>query len=61
MSVVGIITNCGLIGYTNMELRAYCARLGDTALALILFGLEHVVLFFKYWLHLSIPKIPASV
>ena len=36
-------------------------HIGQTALALMLVLAEHVMLFFKYWLHNSIPRIPASV
>ena len=61
MSVVGILTNCGLIGLTSMQVHEHLQSLSDTGLAISLFALEHGILLFKYWLHVSIPRVPVSV
>ena len=48
MSVVGVLTNCGVLGYTSQQLRTHLEPwVGVLGLALILFALEHVVLLFK--------------
>ena len=61
MSVVGIVTSCGIIGYTSDTVRRYLSTFGTTGLALVLFGLEHTILLFKYFLHTAIPRIPEAV
>jgi hypothetical protein len=61
MSVVGIISSCGILGYTSQRVKSYLAPLGVVGLALVLFGVEHSLLFFKYFLHATIPRIPEAV
>ena len=61
MSVVAILTNCCLLGLTSSQLRNAFPSLGDIGLAVGLFALEHSILFFKYWLHTAIPRIPKGV
>lgn len=61
MSVVGILTNCLLMYRTSDQLAIIFPSLSDMGLAVGLFALEHCMLFFKYWLHTAIPRIPESV
>ena len=61
MSVVGILTNCALIGYTSQVLRECLGAVGSTVIALLLFLLEHLLLLLKYLLHTTIPQVPPSV
>ena len=61
MSVVGILTNCALIGYTSQVLRERLGAVGSTVIALLLFLLEHLLLLLKYLLHTTIPQVPPSV
>ena len=61
MSVVGILTNCALIGYTSQVLRERLGAVGSTGIALLLFLLEHLLLLLKYLLHTMIPQVPPSV
>lgn len=61
MSVVGVITNCGLLGITSNVIRSYYAAYSTTFIALWLFALEHAVLLFKYILHTAIPALSSSV
>ena len=61
MSVLGILTNCLLMYRTSDQLATIFPNLSDMGLAVGLFALEHCMLFFKYWLHTAIPRIPESV
>ena len=62
LSVGGALTNCALLGFVSTPLRNWLIpSVGQTGLALILFGFEQVLLLFKYWLHTSIPSVPPSV
>lgn len=63
MSAAGILTNCGIMAFTSSVLTEgpIGHHLGQGPLLLLLFAFEHLILFFKYWLHVSIPKIPPSV
>jgi hypothetical protein len=61
-SIGGVLTNCALIGFVSQPFRSFFIPLiGETGIALLLFGYEQVLLLFKYWLHTSIPTIPFSV
>ncbi len=61
MSVLGILTNCGIIGYTSTVLSTKLSFLSGAGIAVALFGFEHGILLFKYWLNVSIPRVPLSV
>lgn len=61
MSVLGILTNCGIIGYTSTVLSTKLSFLSGAGIAVALFGFEHAILLFKYWLNVSIPRVPISV
>lgn len=61
MSVGGILTNFALMGFNSTDLRSSLNFAGDVGIALVLFAFEHVILLFKYWLHTTIPQVPASV
>ena len=62
MSVVGILTNCGIMGYTSTVLQTHLAPvIGVAGMVISLFALEHTILFLKYWLSAAIPRVPLSV
>lgn len=61
MSVMGVLTNLALFGLTSDVLREHLSALGSVGVAVLLFVFEHAMLFFKYWLYTSIPKVPSSV
>lgn len=63
MSVAGIITNCGIMTFTSVVLRlGYVgSHLGQAGLVLLMFTFEHLMLLFKYWLHVSVPRVPPSI
>lgn len=76
MSVVGILTNCCLMGITSSQLSRILYFISPGSLvflglfvdnvyaagvAIILFAYEHIMLFFKYILHTSIPSVSPAV
>ena len=62
MSVIGILTNCGIMGYTSTVLQTHLIPIiGVAGMVISLFALEHLILFLKYWLSAVIPRIPTSV
>jgi hypothetical protein len=62
MSVVGILTNCGIMGYTSQVLKTHLTPvIGLAGMVICLFALEHVILFLKYWLSAAIPRVPVAV
>jgi hypothetical protein len=63
MSAAGILTNCGIMVFTSSVLSSseIGKRLDYGGMILLLFGFEHILLLFKYWLHVSIPRVPPAV
>ena len=62
MSVVGILTNCGIMGYTSTVLKSHLSpAIGVTGMVVALFALEHLILLLKYWLSNAIPRVPFLV
>lgn len=61
MSVVGILTNCCLMGITSNQLARILYFISPAGVAIILFAYEHIMLFFKYILHTSIPSVSPAV
>jgi hypothetical protein len=62
MSVGGILTNCAFFGLTATGARhVLLPSISGAGLAALLFAYEHTILFFKYWLHSSVPAIAPSV
>ena len=62
MSVVGILTNCGIMGYTSTVLQTHLIPIiGVAGMVISLFALEHFILFLKYWLSAAIPRVPVTV
>lgn len=62
MSVVGILTNCGIMGYTSTVLKSHLSpAIGIAGMVVALFALEHLVLLLKYWLSAAIPRVPFLV
>jgi Calcium-activated chloride channel len=62
MSVLGILTNCGIMGYTSSVLRTRLTPIiGTAGLVVVLFALEHSILLLKYWLSAAVPRVPIAV
>ena len=62
MSVLGILTNCGIMGYTSSVLRTRLTPIiGTAGLVVALFALEHSILLLKYWLSAAVPRVPIGV
>eukprot|EP01041_Mallomonas_annulata_P000654 gene654-1266_t len=61
MSVLGVLTSCLIMGYTSNILQKNFAAIGAGGIAVVLFFLEHIVLFFKYWLLSALPRIPPTL
>lgn len=62
MSVLGILTNCGIMGYTSSVLRTRLTPIiGTAGLVVALFALEHAILLLKYWLSAAVPRVPIAV
>ena len=58
----GLLTNCALIGFTSDQLKNHLFNTTSSyGLIILLFGYEQLILFLKYWLHTSIPRIPPSI
>ena len=57
-----MLTNCAILGLTSTQLRDNLGpTIGGSGIAIVLFIYEQGVLFFSYWLHKTVPKIPLSV
>jgi hypothetical protein len=61
MTVLGVLTNLALFGITSNVMRDGLKSLGAVGIAVLLFVFEHIMLFFKYWLYTSLPRVPAAV
>ena len=62
MSVMGILTNCGIMGYTSTVLqKSVTPFIGIAGMVVALFALEHSILLVKYWLSAAVPRIPLAV
>ena len=61
MSVIGILTSCGLMGFASKQLTYRLQFLGKAGVVLLLLGFEHAILLFKYCLHTAISRIPPSI
>ncbi|KAI1885680.1 hypothetical protein AGOR_G00206310 [Albula goreensis] len=59
MSVIAVVTNCALIGMSP-QVKAYFPE-SDTQLILLVVGIEHVLLAFKFILAFVIPDIPKHI
>ena len=59
MSIVAVLTNCALIGFTSQQLNNWVPNVSSGTKILIIFVFEHVVIAVKYIIHscmLSVPK-----
>jgi hypothetical protein len=61
MSVFGVLTNCAIMGITSNQLSIHFNQYGPAGIVILLFLLEHLILFFKYWLYTSVSRIPPSI
>ncbi|CAN0047611.1 unnamed protein product [Ectocarpus sp. 4 AP-2014] len=59
MSVIAVITNCALIGVTSE--RWWPADVSRATRILAVVVAEHIILFLKYWLESSVPRVPLKV
>lgn len=61
VSVIAILTNCWLMGFTNAQVHALANTIGEIGLFAIVVGWEHVMLLIKYVMQASTHKLPKSV
>lgn len=62
MGVIGVLTTLALFGLTSKVLHNHIGPfIGSIGIAILLFVFEHLILFFKYWLFISVPRIPARI
>lgn len=61
VSVIAILTNCWLMGFTNSQLHSLAKTIDDIGLFAIVVGWEHVMLLIKYVMQASTHKLPKSV
>jgi Calcium-activated chloride channel len=62
VSVIAILTNCWLMGFTNAQIYSIVDNVGgDLAQFGIIVGWEHVMLLIKYVMQTSASKLPKSV
>ncbi|CAM9497815.1 unnamed protein product [Laminaria digitata] len=59
MTVIAVITNCALIGVTST--RWWPNEVSRATRVLVVVMAEHVILFLKYWMESSIPRVPHKV
>lgn len=57
MSIGSVLTNCAVILYTSKQLDIYFPDLSEANKILAIFIFEHLMLFAKYLIHISIPNI----
>ena len=61
VSVIAILTNCWLMGFTNAKFFAISEKIGQVGLFAVVVGWEHIMLLIKYIIQASTPKLPKSV
>ena len=61
VSVIAVLTNCFLMGFTNSQLRWIGDQIGDLGLFCVVVGWEHVMLLIKYIMTASISTLPRAV
>ena len=61
VTVLAVLTNCGLMAFTSNFVRSLIPLIGDWGLLLVIVGWEHLMLFVKYWMQCSFSAYPQSV
>lgn len=61
VTVIAVLTNCALIGFTNSQFSWLKEQVGDLGLFAIVVGWEHIMLLIKYAMQASTPKLPKTV
>ncbi|CAM9132883.1 unnamed protein product [Phaeothamnion confervicola] len=61
MTVIAVMTNCALVGVTSTQLWRLMPGLSMQGRFLFIVVVEHVLLFLKYWLEASVPRVPDKV
>lgn len=61
VSVIGVLTNCWLVGFTSELFRSIGKSVSQVGLFAIVVGWEHIMLLIKYVMQTSISPLPLSV
>jgi Calcium-activated chloride channel len=61
VSVIGVLTNCWLVGFTSSLFRSIGDSVTQVGLFAIVVGWEHIMLLIKYVMQTSISSLPLSV
>ncbi|CAM9722677.1 unnamed protein product, partial [Choristocarpus tenellus] len=61
MTVVGVITNCALVGATSVQIWRLIPGASTTEKFLVIVAAEHIILFIKYWVMSAMPRVPHKV
>lgn len=61
VTVIAVLTNCWLMGFTNASISSLSASIGTLGLFAIVVGWEHIMLLIKYVMQTSISHLPKSV
>ncbi|GMF56668.1 unnamed protein product [Phytophthora fragariaefolia] len=61
MSVLAVLTNCFNLAYSTSLLERAWPAVTTTEKVCVVFGIEHVLLLVKVWLHCVVPSVPRQV
>jgi len=61
MSVCAVLTNCGLIAVTSLQLSSWFPSLDRSTKILLIFAFEHVIILLKFVIAVAIPHVPSEV
>ena len=61
MSIVAVLTNCALIGFTSAQLNNWVPNVSSGTKILIIFVFEHLVIAVKYIIHACMFSVPREV
>lgn len=61
VTVIAVLTNCWLIGFTNAQFSWIGKHIGNMGLFALVVGWEHIMLLIKYMMQASISKLPKAV
>mmetsp|Transcript_30511 Transcript_30511/g.45152 ORF Transcript_30511/g.45152 Transcript_30511/m.45152 type:complete len:1792 (+) Transcript_30511:81-5456(+) len=61
VSVIAVLTNCWLMGFTNEQFSKIADHIGQLGLFAIVVGWEHIMLLIKYVIQATTPKLPKDV
>ena len=61
VAVIGVLTNCWLVAFTNSQAKWIADQVGPTATVFIVVAWEHIMLLIKYLMGTTISKLPKEV